>query len=146
MSKKGKNKKEESKNFPTEINEFEQKKQRYEELVNQCLDIIKEYNVLFITDLVAFLPFSRRTFYEYNLHNSHNLKEAIEKQRIFTKQSLRNNWLKVNCATRQIALYKLICTQEERNAISNNPKLEDKSSKQIGENLINVLRQVNECN
>ena len=37
-----------------------------------------------------------------------------------TKQSLKLAWLKSNTATLQLALFKLICTDEERKALSMN--------------------------
>lgn len=69
-------------------------KAEYDKLVNLCLEIIRnrQLNILFITDLVAFLPISRATFYNYGLDKLDILKEEIDKNRIFTKQQLRLNW------------------------------------------------------
>ena len=52
-------------------------KAEYDKLVETCLDIIRnpQINILFITDLVAFLPISRATFYNYGLDKLDILKE-----------------------------------------------------------------------
>lgn len=93
-------------------------KAEYDALVEECLRIIEAANILFITDLVAFLPISRATFYNYGLDKLDTLKEAIDKQRILTKQALRANWAKSKSPALQIALYRMIATKEEKEAIS----------------------------
>ena len=92
-----------------------------EKLVQLCLDIIRnpDINILFITDLVAFLPISRATFYNYGLDKLDILKEEIDNNRIRTKQALRAKWAKSNSPALQIALYKMIATKEEKEAIQN---------------------------
>lgn len=94
-------------------------KAEYDALVKQCLKIIEEANILFITDLIAFLPISRATFYNYGLDKLDILKDAINKQRIITKQGLRAKWFQSKSPALQIALYKMIATKEEKEAISN---------------------------
>lgn len=96
-------------------------KDEYDKLVQKCLEIIKEKTILFITDLVAYLPISRATFYNYGLDKLDILKDAIEKNRIVAKQGCRAKWYNSDNATLQIALYKLIATDEERNILSNQP-------------------------
>ena len=83
-------------------------KNDFDGLVNQCLEIIEKNNILFITDLVAFLPICRSTFYNYGLNKLDTLKEAIDRQRIITKQAQRSKWFQSDNATLQIALYRLI--------------------------------------
>lgn len=92
----------------------------YEKLVQMCLDIIKNpnINILFITDLVAFLPISRATFYNYGLDKLDTLKEEIENNRIKTKQALRAKWANSKSPALQIALYRMIATKEEKEAIT----------------------------
>lgn len=90
-------------------------------LILECLKIIEEYKIFFITDLVGFLPISRATFYNYGLDKLDIIKDAIATQRIKAKQLLKARWLQANApATCQIALYKLLGTQEERAILSNN--------------------------
>lgn len=94
-------------------------KTEYDELVDQCIETAKKFSVLFITELVSFLPFSRQTFYKYKLHENPEIKQTIEDIKVFRKQGLRAKWYDSNNPTVQIALYKLICTPEERRVLSN---------------------------
>lgn len=145
--KKGTNKKQEPKKSLPAINKensYEEKEKEYQDLINQCLEIIKDpkYPVLFITDLVSFLPFGRTKFYKMGLDKSEVLKEAINDNKVKMKQDLRLKWYSNPNPTVQIALYKLICTDEERNAISNNPKSEE--SKAIPDALLKLADSINE--
>lgn len=104
----------------------------YEKLVQMCLDIIKNpnINILFITDLVAFLPISRATFYNYGLDKLDTLKEEIENNRIKTKQALRAKWANRKSPALQIALYRMIATKEEKEAITIAPIQKEPETKE----------------
>ncbi len=101
-------------------------KAEYDKLVNTCLDIIRnpQINILFITDLVAFLPISRATFYNYGLDKLDILKEEIDNNRIRTKQALRAKWANSKSPALQIALYRMIATKEEKEAIALAPPVQ----------------------
>ena len=99
-------------------------KEEYDRLVNECLQIIKEKKIFFITDLVAFLPFNRSMYYFYQLDKSDTLKDAINDNKIQAKQVCKAKWFYSDNATLQIAFYKLIATDEEREILRNNPKQE----------------------
>ena len=94
---------------------------RIKELYELALKIIEDKNIFFITDLVAFMPCDRTTFYrkfppESNKYNT--IKDLLENNRIKTKQQLKAKWYKSDNATKQLALYKLIGTDEERKRLS----------------------------
>ena len=95
-------------------------KAEYDKLVEMCLETIRnaDLNILFITDLVAFLPISRATFYNYGLDKLDILKEEIDNNRIRTKQALRAKWANSKSPALQIALYRMIATKEEKEAIT----------------------------
>lgn len=95
-------------------------KAEYDKLVEMCLKTIRnaDLNILFITDLVAFLPISRATFYNYGLDKLDILKEEIDNNRIRTKQALRAKWANSKSPALQIALYRMIATKEEKEAIT----------------------------
>lgn len=109
-----------SKNLPID-------KTEYDKLVNMCLELIRNrsLNILFITDLVAFLPISRATFYNYGLDKLDILKEEIDKNRILTKQALRAKWANSKSPALQIALYRMIATKEEKEAITIMPQIKE---------------------
>lgn len=83
------------------------------DLEKQALKAIKEHNLMFVCDLVAYLPCSSSTFYAKNLEKSEAIKEALEQNRIRTKNGLRAKWYKSENATVQIALYKLLANPQE---------------------------------
>lgn len=101
-------------------------KTEYDRLVEMCLAAVrnKDLNILFITDLVAFLPISRATFYNYGLDKLDILKEEIDNNRIRTKQALRANWANSKSPALQIALYRMIATKEEKEAIALAPPVQ----------------------
>lgn len=117
------------------------KEEEFNKLVATCLSVIQEKQIVFISDLVAFLPFNRATFYNHGLDKLDTLKEAIEKNKINTKHELRRDWKTNKAPVLQIALYKLLATQEERQALNGQSNQAD-DKKEIGENLLNVLKQV----
>jgi hypothetical protein len=88
------------------------------ELEKQALKVIKEKNLYFIEDVVSYLPCGKTTFYERKLNEANSLKEALEENKINTKVGLRKKWYESDNATVQIALYKLISTDEENDRIN----------------------------
>jgi hypothetical protein len=81
----------------------------------------------FISDIVAQMPCSTSTFYDHKLEQSEKLKEKLNKNRIEIKQLLRKKWLDNPNATLQIALYKLLADEHEREALrdkANNEQLQ----------------------
>lgn len=100
-----------------------------EELLKECLEIIEREKIRFIDHLVGFLPYSRNAFYTYfpvNNDNYDTIKKAIDKNRISSKTKALNRWEESENPTLQVAFYKLIGTQEERDAL--NGKSEDNNS------------------
>lgn len=83
------------------------------ELTEKALAAIKENNLVFIEDVVAFLPCVKKTFYEHKLHESHDIKSALESNKVQMKVRLRQTWLMGDNATAQIALYKIIGDETE---------------------------------
>lgn len=83
------------------------------DLEKQALDAIKKHNLMFVGDVVAYLPCSSSTFYNKEMEKLESIKEALEENRIKTKNGLRAKWYKSENATVQIALYKLIGTEDE---------------------------------
>lgn len=83
------------------------------ELEKQALAAIREHNLFFVEDVVAFLPCTKGTFYNKGLHELDAIKEALETNRIKVKNGLRAKWYKNDNATTQIALYKLLGSEDE---------------------------------
>lgn len=90
-------------------------------IYQQAKDLIIKHKLFFIEDVVAYLPISKPTFYEFfqvGSNEFNELKDLLEEQRITVKVSMRSKWYKSDNATLQLSLMKLICTDEERKKLS----------------------------
>ena len=82
---------------------------------------IKKHNLFSIEDIVAFIPCGKDSFYRFFPKDSDkydNLKGLLDENKIVTKSSIRAKLHKSDKAAELIALYKLICSDEERDALS----------------------------
>jgi hypothetical protein len=94
-----------------------------DKLYQQAQTAIKENNLFFIEDVVAFIPCSKPTFYEHfpiDSNEFNNLKDLLEKNKIRTKSAIRAKLYKSPKASELLALYRLICTPEERKMLNQN--------------------------
>ena len=94
-----------------------------DKLYQQAQTAIKENNLFFIEDIVAFIPCSKPTFYEYfpiDSNEFNNLKGLLEQNKIRTKSAIRAKLYKSPKASELLALYRLICTPEERKMLNQN--------------------------
>jgi hypothetical protein len=98
-------------------------------IYQQALDLIEKKKLFFIEDVVTLLPISKQTFYDYFKVDSYELdtiKELLDKNKIEIKNGLRNKWYNGNNPLTQMALYKLIGTEEEYHRIAST-KTENKN-------------------
>lgn len=92
-----------------------------EDLYKKALDLIKSHSLFFVTDVISLLGIGTETFYNHfptDSKESKEIKEALEKNRAVTKVVLRKKMHESNTPTGWLALYKLICTEDERKALS----------------------------
>ena len=75
-------------------------------IYNQAIDAIKENNLFFIEDIIAFIPCNKDTFYRFFPKGSDEydtLKRLLEDNKIRTKSSIRAKLFKsqkrLNCCT-----------------------------------------------
>lgn len=90
-------------------------------LKKQALAAIEKHKLFFIEDVVAFLPCGKTAFYEHFANETNDRKEIdelLERNRIEVKTSMRSKWYKSDAPALQLSLYKIIATQDERNALS----------------------------
>ena len=90
-------------------------------IFEQAKEVIVKHKLFFIEDIVAFLPISKPTFYDYFPINSdeiNELKELLDTNKIEIKTSMRSKWYKSDNPTLQLALMKLISTEEELRKLS----------------------------
>ena len=92
-----------------------------EDLFNTAMEQIKKHKLFFIEDIIAFLPCRKSTFYEHFPNDSDYYKrmfEELEQNKTELKVSMRSKWYKSNAPALQMALMKLICTDEERKKLA----------------------------
>lgn len=92
------------------------------ELFEKTISIIRENKFYFIEDVISKLPCAKPTFYDHFKIDSdemNTIKEELELNKVNLKSSMRKKWYDSDNATLQIALMKLISTDEERKRISN---------------------------
>jgi hypothetical protein len=90
-------------------------------IFEQAKEMIVKHKLFFIEDIVAFLPISKPTFYEYFPTESdevNELKGLLETNRVELKVSMRSKWYKSNAPALQMALMKLIATPDELKKLS----------------------------
>lgn len=92
-------------------------------LKQQALEAIEKHKLFQIADVLAFIKCGKTAFYDHFPNESNDYKEiddALTKNKVEVKSSLRSKWYKSNAPALQLALYKLIATNEERRALSMN--------------------------
>ena len=83
------------------------------------LTVIENENIFDIETIFAYYKgMSKTTFYFHKLNESDSIKEALLNNKLTTKQDLKKKWFESENPTVQIALFKLIATDEERRNLS----------------------------
>ena len=99
------------------------------EIEQLSIEAINENDLVFIDEIIPYIPCSRATFYNLGLDKLDTIKEALESKRIKIKSKLRKKWYDSDNATVQIALYKLIGTDEESDRINSQKIKSDQNIK-----------------
>jgi hypothetical protein len=100
-----------------------------EEMIEMCMKAIEENGLMFIDEIIAFVPFTSKTFYNHNLQEIQTIKDAIYNNKIGTKVKLKKKWADSDNATLQVALYKLIGDKEEYIRLANSRQEIDHTTK-----------------
>lgn len=90
-------------------------------IFEQAKEMIVKHKLFFVDDIVAFLPCSKSSFYEFYPDGSDELdelKELLNQNRTTLKVSMRSKWYTSNAPALQMALMKLIATPEELKKLS----------------------------
>ena len=92
-------------------------------LKKKIVEAIEKNKLIFVEDCCAYSGISDPTFYTkfpVGSDDFNDITELLEKNKIAIKVSLRKKWHESNCATRQMALYKLCSTKEEHRLLQQN--------------------------
>lgn len=108
---------------------------RKTEIYKQALEVAEQKKCFFIEQLVSFLPIAKSTFYDYFPVDSdelNSIKEILDKNKVEVKSAMYNKWFKSDNATLQIALMKLIASEEEAHRLNGtNMKVESNNTTTI---------------
>ena len=103
-------------------------------IFEQAKEMIVKHKLFFVDDIVAFLPCSKSSFYEFYPDGSDELdelKELLNVNRTTLKVSMRSKWYTSNAPALQMALMKLIATPEELKKLSMQFVESDNTNKNI---------------
>lgn len=109
-----------------------------EKIFEQAKEMIVKHKLFFVEDIVAFLPISKTTFYEYFTPDSNEMNELkglLEVNRVTLKVSMRSKWYTSNAPALQMALMKLIASPEELRKLSMNHQVTEEVEKPIFKNI-----------
>ena len=93
------------------------------DLKKKAIKVIKEKSLIFIEEIISYLPCAKPTFYDHFPNESNDYKELfalLEKNRDEIKSKLRIKWYNTDNATLQMALMRLVCTDTERRKLAIN--------------------------
>lgn len=100
-----------------------------EDLEREALQAIKRHKLVFVTDVVQMLPCSEATFYNHKLDKLETIKNALNLNKIEDKVSLRKKFKQSDNPTLMLAYYKLIGTEDERQALGTKTDITSKGDK-----------------
>ena len=114
---------------------MEEKAKKYEA---ELLKVIKEKKIAFFDHCFGFTSFSRRTAYEHRLHESHDIRNAINQNRVTAKNYMLNKWIASDNATLQISAMRLLSDSEEHQKL--NQSYVDHTTK--GKEITSITREI----
>jgi hypothetical protein len=88
-------------------------REQREQIHKQCLEVIEREQCVTMSEVLLYIPVSKKTFYEWGFHESDELKSAIDDEKVKVKTKLRRNWRNSDNPTLQIAEFKLASTDAE---------------------------------
>ena len=90
-------------------------------IFEKAKEVIAKHNLIFIEEIVSYLPISKPTFYEYfpiDSNEINELKTLLEDNSVSIKSRLRNKWYESDNPTLQIALYRLTSRDDEHKKLN----------------------------
>ena len=121
-------------------------KTKYKKLENNCINAIIKNNIMFFDEIFIDTDITASEFYFFELEKSEKIKDLIEINRARLKRDLRQKWLDSTNATLNAALYKLVCTEEEKRALSSSSSTKNTQNNDIctQEEYLKSLKEMSE--
>lgn len=89
-----------------------------QELEQMSIELIEKHQIISIKELASFLPISRQSFYNHGLDKFDSIKDSMERIKTSTANELRIKWKNSDNATLQVALMKLVASDEDRKRLA----------------------------
>ena len=92
-----------------------------DKIFEKAKEVIAKHNLIFIEEIVSYLPISKATFYDYYPLESdelNELKTLLEDKAVEIKSGLRKKWRESENPTLQIALYRLTSRDDEHKKLN----------------------------
>jgi hypothetical protein len=127
------------KGVDTNVKKLTYKEKNRLNVLKQAKEVIVNENLFFVEDVVAFIPITKPTFYDYfpvDSDDFNTLKDLLNQNKIKTKSAIRAKLYKSEKAAELLALYRLICTPEEHQKL--NQSYIDHTSKGESINIIDL--------
>ncbi len=93
------------------------------ELEKQAIAAIKKNKLIFLDEVICYLPCSARCFYGKELHKLPSILDLLNENKVEEKVKLRKKWRGTDNAALNLALYKLCSSDEEEAKL--NPNKQD---------------------
>jgi len=85
-----------------------------DEILQKCIKAIEDHKCTTFEEMCLYVEPSRETLYQWELHKSDIIKEAIGKQKVIAKSKMKKNWQREDAAPAlQIAAFKLMSDDDE---------------------------------
>ena len=84
-----------------------------DKILADALRIIESEGIRKVSELMAYLPISHATFYDWGLDESEELQAKINQCRVARKAKMRKKWVESDVPALQIAAYKLEADDDE---------------------------------
>lgn len=98
-----------------------------DKMLKKALMVIDRDDCVTLDELAKCLGIDRGTLYVWEFNKKDEIKDAIESKKTEIKRKMRRRWRDSDNATLQIAEFKLLATDEEREAISQQTVKQDTS-------------------
>ncbi len=110
-----------------------------DEILQKALSAIDNEECVTIEEVLLFLPIATSTFYAWEMEKSEDLKDALNAMKVKLKKKMRRNWRNSDNATLQIAEFKLISSDEERDKLNTQKVQQDNTHSFKDKPTINLI-------
>ena len=129
-----------------------------DKLYEQAIEVAEKKKCFFIEQVVSFMPCAKQTFYDYFPIDSDEMdaiKAILDKNKIEIKSAMYKKWFDSDNATLQVALMKLIATENEAHRLNGSSQKIEHAGKiqttpiivatpELKENIENELDRLND--